>query len=148
MSIIKRNGAMFPTIPALFDDFFSHEPFNWRNSNFSSADTTLPSVNIKETPENFTVEVAAPGMDKKDFRIMLEGNTLTIVSESDRNEDQNHVFARREFSYQSFTRTFVLPKDVVNESGISAKYEHGILYLTIPKKEEAKQKPPRLIEIH
>lgn len=150
MSIIKRNGTMFPSLPSLFDDFLSREPFNWHNNNFSSTNTTLPAVNIKEEPGQFVVELAAPGMDKGDFHITLENNTLTIQSEKERKEDQqdNSGFMRREFSYDSFVRTFVLPKEIVNESGIVATYEHGILSVTIPKREEAKQKPRRLIEIN
>jgi HSP20 family protein len=146
MSLVKRNGTTFP---ALFDDFFGRELFNWGNSNFSSTSTTVPSVNIKETTENFEVEMAVPGMEKKDFNVQLDGNTLTISSAREsNNQTQENGYSRREFSYQSFQRSFVLPKDVVDENQISAKYENGILSLTIPKKEEAKKKGPRLIEIN
>jgi HSP20 family protein len=150
MSIVKRNnGSMLPATPrALFDDFFSRELFNWGNTNFSSTLTTVPSVNIKESDENFEVEVAAPGMEKKDFTITLEGNLLTISSsrknETEENKDQ---YTRREFSYQSFRRSFELAKDVVDEEHIQAKYDNGVLKLTIPKTEKAKKQAPRLIEI-
>jgi HSP20 family protein len=150
MSIVKRNnGSMLPANPrALFDDFFSRELFNWGNTNFSSTLTTVPSVNIKESDENFEVEVAAPGMEKKDFTITLEGNLLTISSsrknETEENKDQ---YTRREFSYQSFRRSFELAKDVVDEEHIQAKYDNGVLKLTIPKTEKAKKQAPRLIEI-
>ncbi|WP_421828443.1 Hsp20/alpha crystallin family protein [Larkinella sp.] len=148
MSLIKRNGASSPAFPALFDDFFSRDLFNWNNSNFSTTQTTIPSVNIKETTEAFEVELAAPGMEKTDFNVELDGNQLTISSvkqHSEEKEAQN--YSRREFSYQSFQRSFVLPKDVVDEDRIEAKYEKGLLHLTIPKREEAKQKGPRRIEI-
>ncbi|MCJ8155737.1 Hsp20/alpha crystallin family protein [Chryseobacterium sp. SSA4.19] len=150
MSIVKRNnGSMLPASPrALFDDFFSRELFNWGNTNFSSTLTTVPSVNIRESDENFEVEVAAPGMEKKDFTITLEGNLLTISSsrknETEENKDQ---YTRREFSYQSFRRSFELAKDVVDEEHIQAKYDNGVLKLTIPKTEKAKKQAPRLIEI-
>jgi HSP20 family protein len=148
MSLIKKNGSSFPTIPALFDDFFSRELFNWGNNNFSNTSTTVPSVNIKETADNYEVEVAAPGMDKKDFRITLDRNLLTISSSKEQsNEQKDENYSRREFSYQSFQRSFELPKDVVDEDKIIARYENGLLHLTIPKKEEAKQKAPRQIEI-
>ncbi|WP_159466751.1 Hsp20/alpha crystallin family protein [Dyadobacter sp. 3J3] len=148
MSIIKRNRNSFSAIPALVDDFLGRELFNWDNSNFSSTQTTVPSVNIKENAENFGVEVAAPGMDKKDFKIQLDNNLLTISSRKEHQEENQHDgYTRREFSYQSFQRSFILPKDVVNEEGIVARYENGLLQLIIPKKEEAKQKGPRLIEI-
>jgi HSP20 family protein len=147
MSIVKRN-ANFPSFPSLFDDLFSRELFNWNNSNFSSTSTTVPSVNIKETDEHFEVEMAAPGMDKKDFKISLEGNTLSIASQKQRSEEKNEEgYSRKEFSYQSFQRTFVLPRDVVDDSKITARYENGLLHLTIPKLEEARKKAPRLIEI-
>jgi HSP20 family protein len=148
MSLIKRNRNSFPAIPALVDDFLGRELFNWDNSHFSSTQTTVPAVNINESAENFQVEVAAPGMDKQDFKIQLDNNTLTISSQKEHAEEKKEEgYSRREFSYQSFQRSFILPKDVVNDEGIVAKYENGVLHLTIPKKEEAKQKGPRLIEI-
>ncbi len=148
MSLIKSNGNRIPQFPALFDDFFGRELFNWGNSNFSQTSTTIPSVNIFETSDDFKVEVAAPGMDKKDFKITLEGNLLTIVSNKEyNNEVKDGKYSRQEFSYQSFQRSFQLPKDVVDENQIAAQYDNGLLQLTIPKKEEARKKPPRLIEI-
>lgn len=148
MSLIKRNGNAFPTFPVLFDDFFNRELFNWGSNNFSATSTTVPSVNIKETTDNFEVEVAAPGMDKKDFNITLDGNLLTISSSKQtKDEKQEHNYTRREFSYQSFQRSFELSKDVVDADKINARYDNGLLLLTIPKKEEVKQKAPRQIEI-
>ncbi len=148
MSLIKRNGALSPAFPALFDDFLSRDLFNWNNNNFSSTQTSLPSVNIKETTEAFEVEMAAPGMDKKDFTVELNGNQLTISSSKQyQDEKQQQNYTHREFSYQSFQRSFGLPKDVVDENRIEARYENGVLHLTIPKKEEVKQKAPRRIEI-
>ena len=148
MSLIKRNRSSFSAIPALVDDFLGRELFNWDNSNYSATQTTIPSVNIKESNESFEVEVAAPGLDKKDFKVQLENNLLTISSQKERTEEnQFDGYSRREFSYQSFQRSFILPKDVVNEDGIMARYENGLLQLVIPKKEEVKQKGPRLIEI-
>jgi HSP20 family protein len=148
MSLIKRTGNTFPAILALFDDFFSRELFNWGNNNFSATSTTIPSVNIRETNDTYEVEVAAPGMDKRDFKITLDGNLLTISSAREQQaEKKDGNYTRREFSYQSFRRSFEMPKDVVDESGINARYENGLLHLTVPKKEEAKQKEPRIIEV-
>ncbi|KQS47287.1 MULTISPECIES: Hsp20/alpha crystallin family protein [Flavobacterium] len=149
MNLIKRNGNHTPGFHrSFFDDIFGRELFNWENNNFSTTSTTLPSVNIKETTDTYEVEVAAPGLEKNDFKVTLDGNLLTISSEKENkqvSEQQN--FTRREFSYQSFQRSFELPKNVVDEENISARYENGLLLLSIPKKEEAKQKPPRMIEI-
>jgi HSP20 family protein len=142
---MKRSGSSFPSV---FDDFFSRELFNWGNNNFSSTSTTVPAVNIKETKDAFEVEVAAPGMEKKDFDITLDGNVLTISSTKEHTEEKKeHNYTRREFSYQSFRRSFELAKDVVDEDKINARYENGLLHLTIPKKEEAKQKEPRTIQV-
>ncbi len=149
MTIVKRNGNLQNHFPTLFDDFLNRDIFNWGLSNFSDTNTTIPAVNIKETPDNYEVEVAAPGMSKKDFKVLLEGNALTISSERTTQKEQNEEerYTSREFSYQSFSRTFTLQKDVVDVEKIQAKYENGLLHLIIPKKEQAKQKQPKQIEI-
>jgi HSP20 family protein len=149
MSLVKRNGTVLNPLPMLFDDFFSRDLFNWNHSNFSDTNTTIPAVNIKETPDSYEVEVAAPGLAREDFKVELDGNQLTISSEkSFQKEDKgDERYSRKEFSYQSFQRSFNLQKEVVDIDKIKAKYENGLLHLLIPKKEEAKQKPPRLIQI-
>ena len=149
MSILKRNGTRSNQFPALFDNFLNRELFNWNTANYSDTNSTVPAVNIRETPDNYVVEVAAPGMSKKDFTVQLDGNTLTISSEKRNEEQQNdsEKYSRKEFSYQSFFRTFHLPKEVVDSDKIHAKYDSGILKLVVPKREEAKQKPPRMITI-
>jgi HSP20 family protein len=151
MSIIKRNGnqSLFNGFPVFFNDFLTRDLFNWNEQNSSLTNTTIPAVNIREHAENFTVEMAAPGMEKNDFHIELNGNTITISSEKkqEENMDENERYTTREFSYQSFCRVFTLPKDVVDSEKIEAKYENGVLRLTIPKKEEAKQKAPKQIEV-
>ena len=88
-------------------------------------------------------------MTKNDFKVELDGNVLTISSEkSHQKEDKgDERYFRKEFSYQSFQRIFTLQKEVVDIDRIEAKYENGLLHLMIPKREEAKQKPPRLIQI-
>ncbi|WP_246197811.1 Hsp20/alpha crystallin family protein [Chitinophaga agrisoli] len=147
---MKRNNDYFPTLSGMFDDLFNRDMFNWGQSNFSSTNTTIPAVNIKETPENFEVEMAAPGMRKENFKVQLEGNTLTISAEHQQqtnNAGNDEKYTRREFSYQAFQRTFVLPKDVVDEENIQARYENGVLKLVVPKREEAKKRGPRLINI-
>jgi len=148
MSLIKRNGNTFPAFPTFFDDLFASELFNWNTNNYSATSTTVPSVNIQETNDNFEVEMAAPGMNKEDFKVELDGNTLTISSNKKHEKNEKKEgYTRQEFSYQSFQRSFTLPKDVVDEDKIEARYENGLLHLTIPKREEAKKKAPRLIAI-
>ena len=146
MSLIRKSQNMPSFNRFLDDDFFNRD---WGLSNFSDAGT-LPAVNIKETKNDFEVEMAAPGMKKEDFKVEVDGNTLTISSERSEQREENNgdeKFSRREFSYQSFQRSFSLPKDVVDDDNIQASYENGVLKLRIPKKEEAKQKPPKKIRI-
>jgi len=149
MTLLKRNGNLLNQLPVLFDDFINRDTVNWGLSNFSNSNTTIPAVNIKETNESYQVEVAAPGMLKNDFKVELEGNLLTISSEKrdEKEEVEGEKYTRREFSYQAFQRSFTLPKEVVDVDKIQAKYKDGMLQLLIPKKEEAKQKAPRLIQI-
>jgi HSP20 family protein len=149
MTLLKRNGNLLSPLPMLFDDLFNRDLFNWNNSNFSNTNSTIPAVNIRETADSYEVEVAAPGMTKEDFKVELDENMLTISSEkTNRKEEQKEErFFQREFSYQSFQRSFTLQKEVVDTEKIQARYENGLLHLSIPKKEEVKQKPPRLIQI-
>jgi HSP20 family protein len=132
MSMTKWNNSHNMT--NLFDDFFSRDLWNWGLANNSSTNTTIPAVNIKETTENFEVEMAAPGMRKEDFRVELDGNNLTISSEMQNENEakEGERYTRREFSYQSFQRSFTLPKNVVDVDQIHAKYENGVLHLLIP----------------
>lgn len=152
MTTLKRNGNLLNPLPMLFDDFLHRDLFDWKNENYSDTSTTIPSVNIKETSNNYEVEVAAPGMTKNDFKVELEGNILTISSERSNQKEENEEkvderYLKREFSYQSFQRTFTLKNEVVDIDKIEAKYENGLLLLQIPKKEEVKQKAPRIIKI-
>jgi HSP20 family protein len=149
-TLMKRNGNLLNSMPGLFEDFFTRDIFDWGLSNQSNTGTTIPAVNIKETAENFEVHVAAPGMKKEDFKVELNNNMLTISSErrEEHEDKQDEKFNRREFSYQSFQRSFQLAKDVVDADNIQAKYENGVLHLLIPKREEVKPKPARLIQIN
>ena len=135
-------------LPNLFDRIFNNDLENWNRNNYSEPNTTLPSVNIKENTDAFEVEVAAPGFDKSDFNIELNNDLLTISSEKKEENEvkEDEKVTRREFSYQSFTRSFTLP-ELVEDEKIAAKYENGILSILIPKKEEAKPKPIKQIEV-
>lgn len=150
MTLIKRNpGVYLPSISGMLDDFFTNDLFDWNMKNFSMTNTTLPAVNIKEEDDKFIVEMAAPGMKKEDLKINIEGQMLRISSEKNEEreeKDEDKKYMKREFSYQSFIRSFTLPKSVDPEN-IVAKYRDGILFLEIPKKEEAKVKPVKRIEI-
>ena len=146
--LIKRNES-YPAFSNLFGEFFDKAFSDWNSTNFSLTNSTLPSVNIQESKDDFLVSMAVPGMSKKDFKLDLNDNVLTISSEKkDEKKKEEDNFTRREYSYQSFSRSFTLPKNVVNDEKISAKYENGELKILIPKKEEAKPKKPKLISIN
>ena len=146
--LIKRNDS-YPAFSNLFGEFFDKAFSDWNSTNFSVTNTTLPAVNIQESKDDFLVSMAVPGMSKKDFKLDLNDNVLTISSEKKEDKKKEvENYTRKEYSYQSFSRSFTLPKDVVNDEKISAKYENGELKILIPKKEEAKPKKPKLIAIN
>ena len=143
--LAKRNENYLPSI---FDRFWNNELMDWGHSNFSSTNTSLPAVNVKETDDDFIIELAAPGMEKKDFKINFKNNVLTISSEREnKNEEKNDNYTRKEFSYQSFQRSFTVAENAVKGDKISARYNNGILNVTLPKREEVKPQPEREITI-
>lgn len=144
---MMRNGSHLTGFPKFFDDFLSRDLFDWNFNNFSTTGTTLPAVNIIETYNNFVVEMAAPGMKKGDFTIELANDLLKISSAKQFENELGERYTRREFSYQAFQRSFQLPKDMVEDTKIQAKYEDGILRVLIPKKEASKALPPKKITV-
>ena len=128
-----RNGS---TLPTVFEDFF--KPWNEWFVNSSSA-LDMPAVNITETKEEFKLAFAVPGMKKDDFDINVDGNMLTVSCEKEETvEEKEHQYTRKEYNYSSFRRSFSLP-DEVSKDNIHASYTDGVLYLQLPKKEEAKK---------
>ena len=136
--------ALNPVFNDVFESFFNSNPYV-----SDRLISRVPAVNIAETDNEYSIELAVPGMKKDDFKIELDGNVLTISSEKENNYEENdgERMYKKEFSYQSFQRSFQLQKDVVDSDKIEAKYDNGLLHLVIPKKEEAKQRPPRKIQI-
>ena len=122
---------------------------DWNRSNYSSTDTTLPAVNVKENNNEFLIDVAAPGLSKDDFKINYDNGHLTISSErqDSKKEKNDEKITRREFSYQSFQRSFTVAETVIDSEKISASYESGILHIALPKREEVKPKPAKEIRI-
>ena len=140
MSIVKRNNPFFPS---LVNEFLGPDWFG----GVDRLNTNLPAVNIKEKDNGFELELAVPGATKEDFKVEVDNDILTISSEAKTESDEsNENYTRKEFSYTAFKRAFTLP-ETVDGSKIDAKYESGILTLTLPKKEEALPKPKRLISI-
>lgn len=146
MSLVKRIEAN--RLPSVFDDMFKTD---WLGgtTNVNSIGTSIPAVNIQESEDNFIVAVAAPGKTREEFQIELDNDVLTISSEKKEENESNENkgrFTRKEFSYSSFKRAFSLP-DSVDSEKISASYNNGVLEISLPKREEAKVQPKRMIKI-
>ncbi len=126
-------------MPSVFDDFF--KPWNewFDNGGFLGRTMNVPAVNITEQKDEYRVTMAIPGLKKDDFKIDVDGNMLTISSEREENkEEKDKKFTRKEYSYSSFSRSFTLPEEI-NKEKIEARYEDGVLKISLPRKEEAKK---------
>ncbi|WP_439130287.1 Hsp20/alpha crystallin family protein [Polaribacter sp.] len=142
----KNSNTNFPTWNNWLDDVFNKELPSVFTSNFNGG-VSIPKVNIKETADSYFVDMAVPGLKKSDFQIDLDNQVLSISNkDAEETEDKDIQFTRREFHYSSFKRTFTLP-ETIDEDKIKAVYNNGILSIQLPKKEEAKQKPARTIQI-
>lgn len=141
-TLAKRNSTAFPSI---FNEMFNDNFWGW-NPEVSKA--TVPAVNIAESEEEYKLELAVPGLKRDDIKINVEDHRLTISSEKESsNEEKTEEYHKREFNYASFRRSFTLPELEIDEDNIDAKFEDGILTVHLPKREEAKPKPAREIEI-
>jgi HSP20 family protein len=137
-SITKKTFR--PFFPSLFDDDFFTKGLS-RQAN------SLPAVNIREDEKNYFLELAVPGMDKKDLKIDIDEDVLTISSEQkNENEESREGYTRKEFSYASFVRSFYIPDNVKSDQ-IQANYKDGILIVSFPKMEEDKKKLTREVKI-
>jgi HSP20 family protein len=142
MGIVKFNKSRVPGFTNVLEDFFGRNV-----SDFLGTSADVPAVNVKEEDKGFHVDVAAPGMEKGDFMVNIDNDTLTISAEKELNEEEsNEKYSRKEFSYSSFSRSFVLPK-TADKNKIEAKYENGILALFIPKITDKDIKNVKSIEI-
>ncbi|MGZ5246259.1 MAG: Hsp20/alpha crystallin family protein, partial [Flavitalea sp.] len=125
--------------PSVFDDFF--KPWNdlFTNGGALNKIMTVPAVNVKDNENEYQLTLGVPGMKKEDFYIKVEKNLITISAEKEENkEEKNEKYSKEEYNYSSFTRTFSIPEDAKHEN-IQAKYDNGVLMISIPKKEEAKK---------
>ena len=130
-------------IPTVFNDLF--------NSDFMPrVSATAPAINVKESDNEYTVELAAPGMKKEDFNVHIndDGNLIIKMEQKQekKEEDKTVRYLRREFSYSKFEQTLILPDDVERDK-ISARVEHGVLTVELPKIVEEKVKVSRQIDI-
>jgi HSP20 family protein len=143
MTLVKKSNW-----PSLFNerwltDFFDNDRFF--DADWMKRTQFVPPVNVKEMDKMFEIEVAAPGLTKKDFNINIESGILTISAEKKtEKEEKKENYTRSEFNYTSFSRSFNLP-DNVDPDTIDAKYEDGVLRLTIQKVVELKEKPKAIV---
>lgn len=135
MMLIKSN---YKNLNSLFDEFFNNLPSTW------SKDLNVPPVNVSENKGSYILELAAPGVSKEDLKINIEEGLLTISYEhKTEKETKEQKTLRQEFSLNSFKRTFTID-ETINDDKIEAKYENGVLKLSLPKKEEVKVLPKEI----
>jgi len=139
-----------PVLPSLLTDKWMSDFFD--NDRFFDADwlkrvQVIPAVNVKELEKEFEIEMAAPGLTKKDFNIQIDKGIMTIFTEKkEEKEEKEDAYTRKEFNYTSFTRSFNLPENI-NPEKVEAKYENGILKIMIGKKMLTTEKPMKAIEV-
>ncbi|MDX1637712.1 MAG: Hsp20/alpha crystallin family protein [Balneolaceae bacterium] len=148
-----RNRTNFPSLwndepsgrPTRFSDWIDdlfEDTFRWANV---AQNTFIPELNVYETDKEFEVTVALPGMNKNDFEISYENGLLTISGERRMEHEGNgRRYHRVESRFGKFSRRLPLPGDLINEEKINAKYENGVLHVTVPK---VKEKAGRKIEV-
>ncbi|MBD3638192.1 MAG: Hsp20/alpha crystallin family protein [Crocinitomicaceae bacterium] len=141
MTLLKKraNGSKIPSIRSNLLDLFEANPFVEESlftqplKMWNEASTRIPATNIRETKEEYTVEIAAPGMEKEDFHVDIVNNMLEITVEKETvNEEEEKEYTRREYDYRSFNRSFNLPETVDAEK-VKADYKNGILRVHLPK---------------
>ena len=128
-------------MPEVFNGLFNE-------GNMTKANATAPAINVKESVSKYTVEVAAPGMRKEDFQVNLNEDGDLHIKMENKHQDNNeeHVYLRREFSYAKFEQTLLLPDDVDKEK-ISASVADGVLTISLPKIVKEEQKIARQITV-
>jgi HSP20 family protein len=139
MTQVRFNRRPFETsLNSFVDDLFTEMPGLFKSDNTKSPWKEFAPVNIKETEKNYSIDVAAPGFEKADFKVNLDQDILTISAEKKeetKNEGEKDI--RKEYSYRSFKRSFSLDEKIDGDN-IEAKYVNGVLTLNLPKKEEVK----------
>lgn len=144
MSLVRVKRRR-PWRSLLNSDFIDMDDF--LENDFWSRKRNIPALNIKETEDHFEVELAAPGFSKKDFEITMDDECLNIsAKKTSKKEEKDDGYTRKEFSYDSFERSLVLPESVKDEK-ITANYKDGILHFDLAKKEEARKHTHKVIEI-
>jgi HSP20 family protein len=149
MKSLSKRDRYNPSTNSMIEDFFNKDLFDWNDKNFSAFGTTLPSANVTETDKKFEIDLAAPGMKKDDFKIELKNSVLSISSEKEEKREEKDAkgnFTRKEFSYQSFFRSFSLPENA-DDNKIAASYKDGILHIDVSKKPGEAPKTSKTITV-
>jgi HSP20 family protein len=134
-------------MPALFEDFFKpwNELFDGR---LFKRELNVPAVNIADHKDQYLVSLSAPGLQKDDFKIDVDGDVLTISSEKEESkEEKEENYTRKEYNYSSFSRSFTLPEGTDKEK-IKAKYEDGVLKIAVPRNKEIKSPSAKHIAVN
>jgi HSP20 family protein len=147
MSLIKRTNGNVPSSRTLLSDFFDTERF-FGSQLFPSFNTDwIPAVNVIENEKDYSIELAAPGFKKNDFKVEVENGILNISAErKEEKEEKEKNYTRREFSYNEFSRSFTLPENS-SEENVQAKYDDGVLKLTLAKKVETPAKKKKEVQV-
>lgn len=139
MTTLKFNQPTLKTLDIFLDNLLNDLPSTQKNNGIY-----FPAVNIVETNDAYELEFNVTGRKKEDFKITIDKNILTVSFEkNEEHKEENKRFIKREFVTQSFKRSFTLDEKI-NAGDINAKYENGILFLTLPKKEEVKALPKEI----
>ena len=128
-------------LPEVFNDFFY-------NNNMPKTNATAPAINVLENENEYTVELAAPGLRKEDFDISINNDGDLVIKMEKKNEvkDEKAHYLRREFAYSKYEQTLILPDDV-NKDEVGARMSDGVLNITLPKLNKTVQKVARQIEV-
>ena len=128
-------------LPEVFNDFFY-------NNNMPKANATAPAINVLENENEYTVELAAPGLRKEDFDISINNDGDLVIKMEKKNEvkDEKAHYLRREFAYSKYEQTLILPDDV-DKDKVGARMSDGVLNITLPKLNKSVQKVARQIEV-
>lgn len=140
---IRKNGGLPSLLSEFFDSSLIGKDLFDLDSDFfpSRLGINVPTANITETPKEYKLELAAPGLERKDFNVEVDDHTLKISAEKEEEKkEKDGKYSRREYSFNSFSRSFTLPDDV-KEGSIDARYENGVLKISIPKVKETEAKP-------
>jgi len=145
-TLVKTNKTRYPWLGPEFANFFNEDDF-FQDRFWQKNVMNKPAINVREIDDYYLVELAAPGLSKKDFEIIIDNGYLKIfVEKSSKMEDEKDDYSRREFEYNSFERSLLLPENIIEEK-VKAKYENGILKFKLIKDEVFVKHPSKRITI-